>query len=198
MNQANLNKENIFAIPVGDLWGVREDRIYMLYAPLNGHISLASESNVNELEACASGSPIDGDTTKFLSVFKAKGNVPVHYLPKTPHELYQIDILANYTCNFKCIYCYSAAGRSSRQIDFNHIKSVIDYLFCSGKKQDNPYIINFSGGGEPLLSFDLIRQTVAKITVTTLDLLPTAALSLRKLSTIYSQKVSIWPFLLRY
>lgn len=160
MNQTNLNKENIFAIPVGDLWGVKEDRIYLLYAPLNGHISLASKSNINELETCASGLPRESDTAKLLSAFKAKGNVPVHYLPKTPHELYQIDILANYTCNFKCIYCYSAAGRSSRQIDFNHIKAVIDYLFCSGKKQDNPYIINFSGGGEPLLSFDLIRQSV--------------------------------------
>ncbi|MBO4281751.1 MAG: radical SAM protein [Bacteroidales bacterium] len=160
MNQTNLNKENIFAIPVGDLWDVEEDRVYLLYAPLNGHISLASKSNINELEACAAGLSEGEKQAKLLSVFKAKGNVPVHLLPKTPHDLYQIDILTNYTCNFKCIYCYSAAGRSSRQIDFSHIKAVIDYLFCSGKKQENPYIINFSGGGEPLLSFNLIRQTV--------------------------------------
>lgn len=160
MNNPNLNKENIFVIPVGDYWGVDVNRINLLYAPLNGHISLASGKNVQELEACASGLPEGEKQHQLLSVFKAKGNVPVHYLPKTPHDLYQIDILANYTCNFKCIYCYSAAGRSSRQIDFKQIKAIIDYLFCSGKKQENPYIINFSGGGEPLLSFDLIRQTV--------------------------------------
>lgn len=160
MNQANLNKENIFAIPAGDLWGVDEESICLLYAPLNGHISLAAKPNVEELEACAGGLPEGEGQPELLSVFKAKGNVPVHYLPKTPHELYQIDILSNYTCNFKCIYCYSAAGRSTRKVDFEHIKAVVDYLFCSGKKQENPYIINFSGGGEPLLSFALIRQTV--------------------------------------
>lgn len=160
MNQESLNKENIFAIPVGDSWGVDRERIYLLHAPLNGHISLASKQSIEELEACACGQPEGEAQTKLLSMFKAKGNVPVHLLPKTPHELYQIDILLNYTCNFKCIYCYSAAGRSSRQIDFGSIKAVIDYLFCSGKQQENPYIINFSGGGEPLLSFDLIRQTV--------------------------------------
>ena len=160
MSRKNLNKENIFAIPVGDSWGVDGERIYLLYAPLNGHISLASKQNIEELEACACGQPEGDAQTKLLSMFKAKGNVPVHFLPKNPHALYQIDILLNYTCNFKCIYCYSAVGRSSRQIDFGSIKAVVDYLFCSGKKQENPYIINFSGGGEPLLSFDLIRQTV--------------------------------------
>lgn len=160
MDLKSLNKENIFAIPIGDSWGVDGERIFVLYAPLNGHISLASKQNIVELEACACGLLKDDTQTKLFNVFKAKGNVPVHLLPKTPHELYQIDILLNYTCNFKCIYCYSAAGRSSRQIDFGSIKAVIDYLFCSCKKQENPYIINFSGGGEPLLSFDLIRQTV--------------------------------------
>lgn len=156
----NLTKENIFAIPIGKNWGIDDNRLYLLYAPLNGHISLASRQHIQEMEACAGGLSEGNEQNQLLSVFKAKGDVPVHYLPKTPHDLYQIDILANYTCNFKCIYCYSAKGRSSRQIDFSQIKAVIDYLFCSGKKQANPYIINFSGGGEPLLSFELIRQTV--------------------------------------
>ena len=169
MNQTNLNKDNIFAIPVGNYWGVDDERICLLYAPLNGHISLASKLNIEELEACAGGLPDGEEQAKLLSVFKAKGNVPIHFLPKSPHELYQIDILLNYTCNFNCIYCYSAAGRSSRQIDFNNIKVLIDYLFCSGKKQENPYIINFSGGGEPLLSFNLIRQTVDYIKMVNRD-----------------------------
>lgn len=159
MNYSNLNKENIFVIPVGDYWEVDTNYINLLYAPLNGHISLAYEKDLQELEACAGGLSDGIEQQQLLSLFKAKENL-VHYLPKTPHDLYQIDILANYTCNFKCVYCYSAAGRSSRQVDFKQIKAVIDYLFCSGKKQENPYIINFSGGGEPLLSFDLIRQTV--------------------------------------
>lgn len=152
--------KDIYAIPVGDMWNIEADRLCILYSPLNGRISLASQDTVSALQACASGKKQDKMIQDALSAFQAKGVVPVHYLPKTPHDLYQIDILANYTCNFQCIYCYSAAGRSKKQIEFDKIKAVIDYLFCSGKEQKNPYIINFSGGGEPLLSFDLIKQTV--------------------------------------
>ena len=160
MNCNKLSEKNIFVIPIGDYWGIGTERICIVYAPLNGHISLATPAMIEKLNLCAEGKFSDIETQAALSAFQAKGKVPVHYLPESPHELYQIDILANYTCNFKCIYCYSAAGRSSKQIEFEKIKAVIDYLLCSDKKQSNPYIINFSGGGEPLLSFDLIRQTV--------------------------------------
>lgn len=163
MTTDKLNKANIFSVPVGRQWNIEDDRIQLLYAPLNGRIALASLKEVQDLETCTSGMDNDGERQRLLSAFQAKGTVPVHYIPRTPHELYQIDILTNFTCNFKCIYCYSAAGRSSLQAEFGQIKPVIDYLFCSGKKQDNPYIINFSGGGEPLMSFDLIRQTVSYI-----------------------------------
>lgn len=163
MEYPTLNQNNIFAVPTGDIWGIEDDRLYMIYAPLNGHISLATKKMTDELDLCANGKLDSESLRNMLSIFQAKGTVPIHYLPKTPHELYQIDILANYTCNFKCIYCYSAAGRSSRQVEFDKIKAVMDYLFCSGKKQENPYIINFSGGGEPLMSFDLIKRTVEYI-----------------------------------
>lgn len=158
-----LTEKNIFVIPIGDYWGIDSERVCMVYAPLNGHISLGTPAMIERLNLCAEGQISDIEMQSTLSVFQAKGQVPVHYLPESPHELYQIDILANYTCNFKCIYCYSAAGRSSKQVEFEKIKAVIDYLFCSGKKQTNPYIINFSGGGEPLLSFKLIKQTVEYI-----------------------------------
>lgn len=164
MTTEALNKQNIFAIPVGGQWGAEEDRVQLLYAPLNGNISLATRTDVEELEACAA-TPSESNAGKrqLLSSFQAAGKVPVYRIPKTPHELYQIDILANHTCNFHCIYCYSAAGRSAAKLTFAQVKPLIDYLFCSGKTQKTPYIINFSGGGEPLLSFDLIRQTVEYI-----------------------------------
>ena len=163
MFSPKLSQMNIFPIAVGDYWDIEKERIYLLYAPLNGHISLASYQTIVDMEACASGNMDEEKRQKLLGAFQGKGSVPVHYLPKSPHELYQVDILTNYICNFNCIYCYSAAGRSNKQVDFDSIKSVIDYLFCSGKKQDNSYIINFSGGGEPLLSFDLIQKTVKYI-----------------------------------
>ena len=163
MKYNNLHDNNIFAVPVGDVWNVDSERLLLLYAPLNGSIALGTKDSVARMESCAGGLNDDENQKRILSSFQASGKVPVHRLPATPHDLYQIDILANYTCNFKCVYCYSAAGRSSGQITFDKIRTVVDYLFRSGKKQKNPYIINFSGGGEPLLSFPLIRQTVEYI-----------------------------------
>lgn len=163
MNTDILLKQNIFTIPSGDIWELPKNKVYVIYAPLGGHISLATEETVNELVKCAEGDIVNESIEKFLTAFQAKGKVSVHYLPKSPDELYQIDILCNYTCNFKCIYCYSAAGRSQGEVKFEDIKAVADYLFKSGRKQTNPYIINFSGGGEPLLSFPLIKKTVEYI-----------------------------------
>lgn len=163
MNTDILLKQNIFAIPAGDVWGLDERSAYVVYAPLGGHISLATEESVKELVRCAEGDVVGESVKKALTAFQAKGQVPVHYLPKSPDELYQIDILCNYTCNFKCIYCYSAAGRSQGEVKFDDVKAVVDYLFKSGRPQKSPYIINFSGGGEPLLSFPLIQQTVEYI-----------------------------------
>lgn len=160
MKQDNINKKDIYAIAAGDLWGLSECSVYLVYSPLGGHISLATGNNVSALEECAATGSGEEATRQALTVFQAKGSVPVHYLPKNPDELYQIDILCNYTCNFKCVYCYSAAGRSKDEVNFEDIKAIIDYLFLSGRKQDNPYIINFSGGGEPLISFDLIKKTI--------------------------------------
>lgn len=163
MNINTLIKQNIFAIPAGDIWGLPKDRIYVIYAPLGGHISLTTEDTLHELVKCAEGDIVSESIKKALTAFQAKGNVPVHYLPKSHEELYQIDILCNYTCNFKCIYCYSAAGRSQGEVKFDYVKAVADYLFKSGRKQKNPYIINFSGGGEPLMSFPLIQKAVEYI-----------------------------------
>ncbi len=163
MNYNKLSENNIFVIPIGDEWNVAPERVTIVYAPKNGHISLASKASADNLERCVEGDVTDEDISAALARFQAKGTVPVHYLPQSPDDLYQIDILSNYTCNFRCIYCYSAAGRSSKQIEWDKIKAVIDYLFCSGKKQKNPYIINFSGGGEPLLSFPLIKRSVEYI-----------------------------------
>lgn len=163
MNIDNLNKSNIFAVPAGDLWGFSPEELYLIYAPLGGHISLATQDSVAELEECASGNESSENVQKALASFQAKGKIPVHYLPNSPDELYQVDILCNYTCNFKCIYCYSAAGRATGEVKFNDVKAVVDYLFKPDRKQENPYIINFSGGGEPLLSFPLIQQAVEYI-----------------------------------
>lgn len=169
MEFQHLIDKNIFPIPVGETFGKEPNGVFIIYAPLNGSMSLATKPMLIELEEAVSNVSYAGEQKMILEKFTAPGKFPVYRLPNSPHKMFQIDILCNYTCNFKCIYCYSAAGRSSTQAKFEDIKAVIDYLFCSGKKQTNPYIINFSGGGEPLLSFPLIKRTVSYIQEVTTD-----------------------------
>jgi len=163
MGYKHLIEKNIFTIPVGELFEKPSGEVFIIYAPLNGNMTLATKKMVEDLEKTVLEINSTDEQRHLIERLTALGNFPVYRLPQSPHEMFQIDILSNYTCNFKCIYCYSAAGRSSQQAKFEDIKAVIDYLFKSGKKQINPYIINFSGGGEPLLSYPLIQQTISYI-----------------------------------
>ena len=53
-HQLKIEKD-VYAIPVGDMWNVDADRLYILYSPLNGRISLASQDTVIAFQACVSG-----------------------------------------------------------------------------------------------------------------------------------------------
>lgn len=163
MKRNILEKQNIYAIPAGDIWKFPKNKIYIIYAPLGGQLALATENTVKELSEWAEGKIGKESIKKMLSSFQAKGKIPIHQIPESPDDVHQIDILCNYKCNFSCIYCYSAKGRSQKETNFLDIKAVVDYLFKQGRKQKKPYIINFSGGGEPLLSFPLIRKTIEYI-----------------------------------
>lgn len=63
-------------------------------------------------------------------------------------------------CNLACSYCYSGA-KANEIMSYNTAKKVIDYAFKilpKGEKLE----FNFFGG-EPLLYFDIIKQTVSYI-----------------------------------
>ncbi|MDR2423221.1 MAG: radical SAM protein [Prevotellaceae bacterium] len=162
MKYPALSENNIFPVPVGDFWQVEPERLFIVYAPLNLQFFLATQKSVDELEKNITDINLCNEQQiKLFDTLKTIGKTPVHYLPKTVDDLYQVDLLLNNTCNFRCTYCYSAAGRSQGEVKFEQVKAVVDYLFS--RKQTKPYIIDFSGGGEPLLSFPLMQQTIEYI-----------------------------------
>lgn len=159
-----LNKKNIYPISAGDLWGITPDRLFMVYSPLSGHVLLSTQQELLELEnACSNVIDATDTQTHLLNLLQQTGSQHVFHIPNSPNDIYEIDILSNFTCNFHCSYCYSAAGRSAKEVDLNQIKCLIDYLFLTEHPQQRPYKINFSGGGEPLISFPLIRKTIEYI-----------------------------------
>jgi len=150
-----MKEEDIFYIDISDYLNSNDAKVGILYAPLGGNYGLITHS-----EYCLLNSQEDEyhkDVWKSLS--KETEGLVDHFRTDTA-ELYQIDILANNKCNFSCTYCYSAAGRSSQVLDFAKAKTLVDFLFNGNHNPKQPYIIHFSGGGEPLLSLDLIKQIV--------------------------------------
>ncbi len=159
----------IFFRPVGDHFGLPAENISLVYAPLANLCFLAKPEECRRiraaLEAKAENRPLPADdevNTAFVETLTARVSkfLPI---PASPRDLVEIDILANNTCNFRCAYCYSAFGRTNQHNSFENITPLIDFLF-NGKGADAPPLrINFSGGGEPLIDFPLIRRIVEYI-----------------------------------
>lgn len=163
MNFKSLFENDIYAIPAGDIWNVPQDKLYLMYSPLSGHILIVSQEEFIDIENVCAGKKAGTDIqNNLLDKLKGQRNQNVYEIPDSCEGITEIDILMNFKCNFKCSYCYSAAGRSSKEVSFEHIKVLIDYLF-SDERSKNTYRINFSGGGEPLLSFQLIKDTVTYV-----------------------------------
>jgi radical SAM protein with 4Fe4S-binding SPASM domain len=80
---------------------------------------------------------------------------------RQPEDYPLLTVLPNQKCNLRCVYCYSAAGRNSEELDINVLKRTIDFFI--GSKPDGfgkPLSVSFMGGGEPLLSWDTVKQGI--------------------------------------
>ena len=77
---------------------------------------------------------------------------------KGPDDIKVLTILLNQVCNFSCAYCYSAKGRSKTILQEETLKTALDF-FIRKERGDNLQIV-FSGGGDPMVSFDRFRMAV--------------------------------------
>lgn len=154
---------NYFFIECGNEYGLPQNKIWLAYAPLNGASFLVTETEKISLqEECSSGKNTEKLSIGARALLRAPTR-PIMRIPKSWDDVYEIDILLNFKCNFHCVYCYSAAGRSDTELQWQTVKPLLDYLFSDKHPARQPYRINFSGGGEPLLSFPLIRQITLAI-----------------------------------
>ena len=72
-----------------------------------------------------------------------------------PNEkLAKVTFFITSDCNLRCIYCYANSGVSHHVLSLENAKIFIDSI---AKKVDK-LILDFHGGGEPFLEFDLIKS----------------------------------------
>jgi len=73
-------------------------------------------------------------------------------------DFQNLSILPNNKCNFSCSFCYSAKGRAKDELTFDHAKIAIDRFI----RETSPQKLSLSvlGGGEPLISWPLVKEII--------------------------------------
>lgn len=104
--------------------------------------------------------------TKELNALKEAG---VLFTPKPQNQsiIYNGDIKAmclniSHSCNLRCKYCFASEGTyggKACNMSFEVAKAAIDFLIKSSGKRRHLEVDFF--GGEPLLNFSVVKQTVA-------------------------------------
>lgn len=65
-------------------------------------------------------------------------------------------------CNLRCIYCYASGGQAREYMDFKLAAKAIDFVIKNAlKHKKKNFHVQFHGGGEPTLAFDLMKRVVA-------------------------------------
>lgn len=158
MNIEILNKYNIYI--TGYPERVSTDK-YIVYLPLVGYAEVLSSACVQNLCAVLSDNTVAAESsTKHVISHLNDKRLPIYWTPASSSGLYNMMILPNNICNFKCTYCYSAFGRSGKMLSMEKLKSAICYFFRKNRSYSDHLTVSILGGGEPLLSWDLLRESL--------------------------------------
>lgn len=153
-----LSQNNIYKLSLKD--ELHRDDLFMIYAPLSGNIMLASDAECELIENALlnnskESTPVVKNIIDSLTYIDEQSfsNGKVNNVD----EFLLMYILPNYICNFSCSYCFSAKGRSNKVIDKDKLKTALDYFIDSKRVQSKELAITYLGGGEPILSWDILK-----------------------------------------
>ena len=141
LNIPLLNSNNIFTYSIG--------KEFFLYAPLSEIICNVTEDEISDLENELQKKS-ERSKNELLNIIKE--NKSEFFSIQSLQQSNELTILLNQICNFTCAYCYSAKGRSNVSLDTMKMRTILEYFIC-GNTNSHLEIV-FSGGGDPVLSFE--------------------------------------------
>ena len=137
---------NIFFIPVGTFFGKAAEACYMVYAPLKNNFFLVTAAEAAKMQAQQAA----GEQPEVLKALYAPEPEPQEV---TTDTFVTLHLLLNEKCNFHCVYCYSAQGRSNAELTDEQIEPVLRWFLSAERKAPKKRTVMFMGGGEPVLSW---------------------------------------------
>lgn len=88
-------------------------------------------------------------------------------IEESPIDYLNLSFTPIHKCNFNCRYCFANSGKTyiyeEKDFTYEKIMRTIDFFFLEYFPNMHRYRIEFVSGGEPLLSFNMIKRTVEYI-----------------------------------
>jgi uncharacterized protein len=148
---------DIYAIPL-------QDEAYLVYAPLHGVAFAATTGLVTELSRVLAGT--SGDESVLALAHETGLTRPPH-IPVTRQSgdpsPTEVTLFLTTACNLRCTYCYASAGDSpATYMTMDVAKQGIDFVIDNALRIGAPFAgVNFHGGGEPSVHWNLMTEAVA-------------------------------------
>lgn len=150
-----LNDHNIYSIPVGKYFGAEPSKCQLVYSPLANVFFLSTPDEIERLEKILEKG-YTGDKT--LAALLKQDAIPEKNTEVSEDTFCTLHLLLNEKCNFKCKYCYSASGRSTAELSLKTIAPMLSYFLSGQRKAVKDRTVMFMGGGEPSLSWEVLKE----------------------------------------
>lgn len=161
-DRMKIKRTELFLLPAGDMVGADKEDFYILYAPISQDICFMEKADAQVLRDYLEyhKTPEDHDLKELADNLACSNETPVSK-PLLAGQTTHMSLMPNHKCNFSCSYCYSAKGRSTQTVCWDNTRVALDYFIDSQRTGDKQSLSLFiSGGGEPLLSWDIVSQAI--------------------------------------
>lgn len=150
-----LSKHNIFVREIAT------DR-YLVYQPLCGYATVTDGRTLVELSEICGQNGMRKVTPQLQAIVDNIGKTTrrMYITSRSVDGLRNMMLLPNNRCNFACSYCYSAFGRNGKEIEPEKIFTALDYFLDDKRAKGERLTISVLGGGEPLISWALLRKAL--------------------------------------
>ena len=161
MSKHRCNNAEIFALPIkGLVPDSLAKNICIVYSPLSDNAIILNTDQWTLLKShIDSGIEVD---CSLMEIAKDLLDCDFSKLQdsriKNKYDFNNITILPNNKCNFSCSFCYSAKGRSTTVLDKEKAFKALDFFITPSTNEK--ITISILGGGEPLLSWELVKDII--------------------------------------
>ena len=97
------------------------------------------------------------------------------------NKIAYLSFAPTYKCNLRCAYCFGEYGlkykNSNRCFDVRSLEKMLNFFFLEAFPTREKYRLDFVSGGEPLMGFDIIKETIRYV---------------ENFKRTYNKNVSLW------